>query len=144
MPTPFPIPSLLARFPCLSLLPKLQGPFFCLPNLCPEPISSTAHFFHLCEFLNKLSLKERNKERKRERRKRKEKKIAIPGFIFFRLMRKEPQTRRHGGSEEGMGGRPTPSPARTDGGDFFFLLLDPSVLRLLSFAFLYSFVCLFS
>ena len=39
-----------------SLSPKRQGPFFCLYNLFSEPISSTAHFFYLCDFLNKLSL----------------------------------------------------------------------------------------
>lgn len=38
----------------LSLSPKLQMPFFCLFNLFPETISSTAHF-SLCDFLNKLS-----------------------------------------------------------------------------------------
>ena len=50
-PTPFP----QACFPCPSLSLRLQGPFFCLCILFPEPISSTAHFC-LWDFLNKLSL----------------------------------------------------------------------------------------
>ena len=41
----------------IFLSPKLQRPFFCLYNLFPEPISSTAHFFFLCDFLSKCSLK---------------------------------------------------------------------------------------
>ena len=35
---------------------KFQGPFFCLCNSFPEPISSMTHLFYLCDFLYKLSL----------------------------------------------------------------------------------------
>ena len=36
------------------LFPKLQGSFFCLCSLFPEPMSSTARFFYLCDLLHKL------------------------------------------------------------------------------------------
>lgn len=48
----------------LRLSPKLQGPSFCLCNLLPKPIQSTA-CFHLCYFLNKLSLIVRKIKKKR-------------------------------------------------------------------------------
>ena len=41
-------------YPSLSWAPR--APFLCLCNLFPNPISSTSHFFYLCDFLNKLSL----------------------------------------------------------------------------------------
>ena len=56
-PVPVPTPFSLGCFPCLSLSPKLQGPFFCLYDLIPGPIFSKAHFFCLCDLLNKLSLR---------------------------------------------------------------------------------------
>ena len=56
MLVPFPTLFPQVSFPCLALSPKLQGLFFSLCNLFPEPISSTAHFFYLCDFLNKLFL----------------------------------------------------------------------------------------
>ena len=68
-----PVPSLSPAHPCLPpffpqgtylcfLSPKFQGRFFYLCNLFPESTqsswltSSTAHFFYLCDFLNKPSL----------------------------------------------------------------------------------------
>ena len=50
---PFPTPS--PRHSSSSLFPKLQWLFFCIFNLFPQSISSTAPFY-LCDFLNKLSL----------------------------------------------------------------------------------------
>ena len=43
------------------LFPKVQGPFCCFCNLLPELkqpswLTATAHFFYLCDFLNKLCL----------------------------------------------------------------------------------------
>ena len=57
MPMPFPSPLFSPSHPhCyLYLSPKLQGPFFCLFNRFPEPISSK-DVFGLCNFLNELSL----------------------------------------------------------------------------------------
>ena len=55
----FPLfPSSSSR--CVSLpffLLSSKGPCFCTSNMSPEPISSTAHFFHLCVSLNKLFLR---------------------------------------------------------------------------------------
>lgn len=51
-PCPSPRSIFLAS---LSFSPKPQGPFFWLCILFPEPISSIAHLFYLCD-LNKLFL----------------------------------------------------------------------------------------
>ena len=57
----FPLPLFLHRsLPLPFSLLSSKGPL-CLCNLFPEPISSTAHFFYLCDFLNKLSLVKKKK-----------------------------------------------------------------------------------